>query len=74
MPEGERNGEGAVLIGGDNMPFPGGNRVNWSAKYWGDQFWADILYVQEFLGQTLGTPCTSKKIFEGGRLGKKGRH
>ena len=45
-----------------------------SAKYWGDRFLADILYVQEFLGQTLGTPCTSKKIFEGGRLDKKGRH
>ena len=32
MPEGEKHW-GAVLIGGDNLPSPGSNRVNWSAKY-----------------------------------------
>ena len=26
---------GPVVISGDNLPSPGWNRVNWSAKYWG---------------------------------------
>ena len=29
---------GPVVIGGDNLPSPGSNRVNWSAKYWGGQW------------------------------------
>ena len=29
---------GPVVIGGDNLPFPGLNSVNWSAKYWGGQW------------------------------------
>jgi len=24
-----------IVIGGNNLPCPGWNRVNWSAKYWG---------------------------------------
>ena len=28
MPEGEKNGGGAVVIGGDNLPSPDWNRVN----------------------------------------------
>ena len=35
MLEGEKKWEGAVVIGGDNLPSPSWNRVNWSAKYWG---------------------------------------
>ena len=27
-----------VVIGDDNLPSPVGNRVNWSAKYWGGQW------------------------------------
>ena len=29
---------GQVVIGGDNLPCPGWNRVNWAAKYLGDQW------------------------------------
>ena len=38
MPEGEKFGRGAVVIGGHNLPSPGWNRGNWSAKYWGGQW------------------------------------
>ena len=34
MPEGEKHwGGGPAVIGADNLPSPGSNRVNWSAKY-----------------------------------------
>ena len=38
MPEGEKYWGGPVVIGGDNLPSPGLNRVNWPAKYWGGQW------------------------------------
>ena len=38
MPEGEKHWGGAVVIGGDNLPSPSLNRVNWPAKYWGGQW------------------------------------
>ena len=31
-------GVGAAVIGGDNLPSPGWNRVIWSDKYWGGQW------------------------------------
>ena len=29
---------GPLVIGGDNLPSPSSNRVNWPAKYWGGQW------------------------------------
>ena len=38
VPEGEKLCGGPVVIGRDNLPSPGWNRVNWPAKHWKGQW------------------------------------